>query len=228
MSLLTEERIDQITDRLLIASQRNDEVISIKRTKAAIEDADRAIENLWVALEHGQSVEMITKRIDQRQKEKAELEEQLAKEELKFEGFDYTQIKAYLQHIKKLPGNELEKKRALISIFVNRIYLYDDHYTLILNGGNRSLELENIPIEVINSPGFPGETDTFDSSSLDTPAPPNIDSFRQKTVDFICNQFILFRFIHIKVAHPKLDALLLYTKTYYKESCQKYVPADKC
>lgn len=174
LSLLTEERIDQITDRLLIASQRKDEVISIKRIKAAIEDADRAIENLWIALEHGQSVEMITKRIDQRNKEKADLEEQLAKEELKFEGFDYTQIKAYLQHIKKLPGNELEKKRALISIFVNRIYLYDDHYTLILNGGNRALELENIPIGVINSPGFPGETNTFYSSSLDTPAPPEL------------------------------------------------------
>lgn len=180
LSLLTEERIDQITDRLLIASQRKDEVISIKRIKAAIEDADRAIENLWVALEQGQSVEMITKRIDQRHKEKAELEEQLAKEELKFEGFDYTQIKAYLQHIKKLPGNESEKKRALISIFVNRIYLYDDHYTLILNGGNRALELENIPIEVINSPAFPGETNTFDSSSLDTPAPP-LDAYTNPT-----------------------------------------------
>lgn len=100
------------------------------------------------------------------------MEKQLAKEELKFQGFDYSQIRAYLYHIKNLPGDDIEKKRALINIFINRIYLYDDHYTLILNGGNRGVELENIPLEVLDSSAFNGVSEQIRCSSLVADAPP--------------------------------------------------------
>ena len=123
-------------------------------------------------MEYGQSVEMITERIRIRKHEKEELERQLAKEELKFQGFDYSQIRAYLYHIKNLPGDDMEKKRALINIFINRIYLYDDHYTLILNGGNRGVELENIPLEVLDSSAFNGISEQIRCSPLVADAPP--------------------------------------------------------
>lgn len=115
---------------------------------------------------------MITDRIRIRKQKKEELEKQLAKEELKFQGFDYSQIRAYLYHIKNLHGDDLEKKRALINIFINRIYLYDDHYTLILNGGNRGVELENIPIEVLDSSAFNGISEQIRCSPLVAVAPP--------------------------------------------------------
>ena len=172
LGLLTEEKIEIISDRVLIASNRSDEIASIKRLKSAIADADHAIENLWRALEYGQSVEMITERIRIRKQEKEELEKQLAKEELKFQGFDYSQIRAYLYHIKNLPGDDMEKKRALINIFINRIYLYDDHYTLILNGGNRGVELENIPLEVLDSSAFNSISEQIRCSPLVADAPP--------------------------------------------------------
>ena len=123
-------------------------------------------------MEYGQSVEMITERIRIRKHEKEELERQLAKEELKFQGFDYSQIRAYLYHIKNLPGDDMEKKRALINIFINRIYLYDDHYTLILNGGNRGVELENIPLEVLDSSAFNSISEQIRCSPLVADAPP--------------------------------------------------------
>ena len=66
----------------------------------------------------------------------------------------------------------MEKKRALINIFINRIYLYDDHYTLILNGGNRGVELENIPIEVLDSSAFNGISEHIRCSPLVADAPP--------------------------------------------------------
>ena len=107
-----------------------------------------------------------------RKKEKEEFEKQLAKAEIKYQGFDYSQIKAYLYHIKNLPGDDLEKKRALISIFINRIYLYDDHYTLILNGGNRGVEFENIPLEVLSSSDFLEVSEQIECSPLVANAPP--------------------------------------------------------
>ena len=55
-----------------------DSNISVKELRKAIKEADTAIENLWRGIELGQSVEMLTERINQRKAEKAELEEQLA------------------------------------------------------------------------------------------------------------------------------------------------------
>ena len=41
------------------------------------------------------------------------------------------------------------------------MYLYDDHYTLILNGGNCGVELDNIPLEVLGSSAFNGISEQF-------------------------------------------------------------------
>ena len=51
---------------------------AVKRLKTALKEADTAIENLWKALESGQSVEMITERSEKRKKEKEELQAQIA------------------------------------------------------------------------------------------------------------------------------------------------------
>ena len=53
-----------------------------------------------------------------------------------------------------------------------RIYLYDDHYTIILNGGNRGVELENIPLEVLNSSAINDVSEHIGCSLLVADAPP--------------------------------------------------------
>lgn len=81
--LLTPERIQIIAEEVIAACQNDGEYLSIKRLTAAIQEAEEAIENLWIALEKGSSVDRITKRLEQREAEKAKLEKQLAKEKRK-------------------------------------------------------------------------------------------------------------------------------------------------
>ena len=146
--------------------------MSIKRIQETIDETDKAIENLWNALEQGQSVQRITERINKREAEKKELEKQLAIEKRKKIGFDYDQILAYLDYIKSLSCTSLVKRKALVTIFVNRIYLYDEYFTLILNGGNSTLTIENIPLKSIESKFNSGNIGTFFSSPIDSSAPP--------------------------------------------------------
>jgi len=73
---------------------------------------------------------------------------------------------------------------TIINIFINRIYLYDDHYTLILNGGNRGVELENIPLEVLDSSAFNGVSEQIRCSSLVADAPPKKEHTRCGCVPF--------------------------------------------
>lgn len=93
-----------------------------KRIKTAIEEAEKAIENLWNALEQGQSVQKITERINKRGEEKKQLEIQLAIEQRKKISYAYLEIIAYLDYIKNLSNRSTIKRKALINIFVHSIY----------------------------------------------------------------------------------------------------------
>ena len=161
MYLFTEERIKFIADAIYKACLEDGDLLSIKRIQETIDETDKAIENLWNALEQGQSVQRITERINKREAEKKELEKQLAIEKRKKIGFDYDQILAYLDYIKSLSCTSLVKRKALVTIFVNRIYLYDEYFTLILNGGNSTLTIENIPLKSIEYKFNSGNNGTF-------------------------------------------------------------------
>ena len=149
--LLTPERIQIIAEEVIKACQAGGEYLSIKRLRDAIKEADNAIENLWVALEKGQSPERITKRIQQREAEKAALEKQLAKEKRKQPTLQLAHILAFLYYLRDLPGSDKVKRKTLITIFVNSVYLYEDYFTIIFNAGNATLRAENIPRESIEN-----------------------------------------------------------------------------
>ena len=66
----------------------------------------------------------------------------------------------------------VNKRRAIINIFVQSIYLYDDHFTLIINASKKPLSIDNIPLDDIET-AFEGETGASEGcSSLNAPAPP--------------------------------------------------------
>ena len=68
--------------------------------------------------------------------------------------------------------DDLNKRRALINIFVHSVYLYDDHFTIIINASKKPLSIDNIPLDEIEET-FEGENEGPEGcSSMATPAPP--------------------------------------------------------
>lgn len=152
--------------------------ISVKALKKAIQEADTAIENLWRGIEQGQSVEMLTERINKRKAEKAELEEQLAIEQNKKICLTEPQIHAFLDYVCDMPTDDVNKRRAIINIFVHSIYLYDDYFTLIINASRKPLSIENIPLDDIET-AFSGNTyPSAECSSMKPSAPPRRSKVR--------------------------------------------------
>ena len=79
---------------------------------------------------------------------------------------------AFLDYVCEMPADDVNKRRAIINIFVHSIYLYDDHFTLIINASKKPLSIDNIPLDDIET-AFEGETGALEGcSSLSTPAPP--------------------------------------------------------
>lgn len=170
--LLTEERVKYIADQVYAACKKDGDLLSVKKLKAALKEADSAIENLWVALEKGQSVDMITERIHKREAEKKELEKQLAIEVKKQSGMEYSVILSFLDYLRMLPNDNEYKRRALVNIFINAIYLYDGYFTMILNAGNRPLSIENIPLDDIEKTFENDDVGCSSNSQLVADAPP--------------------------------------------------------
>lgn len=61
------------------------------------------------------------------------------------------QILAFLDYVSETAFDDAKKKRAIINAFVNLVYLYDDHYSLILNTGKKPVSKENVPLEEIEA-----------------------------------------------------------------------------
>ena len=130
LRLFTDYRVRFVADEMSRLCLQEADMLSIKRIQAAIDEINHAIDNLWRALEQGQSVQKITDRIHMREAEKRELQKQLAIEQQKNAVYDYLHILAYLDYVLSSNCEDTEKRKDLITMFVDSIYLFDNHYSI--------------------------------------------------------------------------------------------------
>ena len=182
LDLLTEENCKFIAEKVTEAVSSDRDILPIRNLKKAIKDADTAIENLWQSLERGETSDLISERIREKQAEKEKYLAELEKEERKITILTEPQVLAFLDYIRKLPNNDVNKRRAIINIFVNAIYLYDDRFTVIFNSGSRMLEVKDIPLDDIET-ALSGCSGVLHTGSLGSElAPPKLKTVPNGTV----------------------------------------------
>ena len=165
LSLLTPENCKFIAEKVASVVNTDRDNLPIKNLKKAIRDIDAAIENLWKSIERGETTDLISERIRQKEEDKARYLAELEKEERKVTALTEPQIMAFLDYVRKLPNDDLGKRRAIINIFVNAVYLFDDHFTIVFNTGSRMMEIKDIPIDDIET-ALSGCFDAVHSCSL--------------------------------------------------------------
>ena len=171
--MLTDSNIQRIAEAIEAVFKSEFDSSAIKRIKTAIQEADTAIENLWQALERGQGVDTIMERINKRQEEKAELEAQLAIEAKKERIISAQEVTHFLSVLQKSNFDDPLNRRAVINIFLNKIYLYDDKFRLVLNGSGQPVEIDNIMLDEIDDYFDSQISDSAECSSIVADAPPN-------------------------------------------------------
>ena len=113
----------------------------------------------------GQAADMITERIEKRQRGKEELQAQLAIEMGKQVTLSAPQIRAYLNALKRGNLNDEDMKRGIINIFLRAVYLYDDRFTLVLNGSDKPITIDDALLDEIED-GLDGELTDCNACSL--------------------------------------------------------------
>ena len=139
--LLTDENIEMIAKAVVEVAERDREHSNVRRIEKLIADNERAVNNLMKALEVGEVVEQITARIKEKNEERKELEKQLSLESAALVNLSIPQVKFFLTHLRDGIADDLNYRKTLVTVLVNAIYLYDDKLTLILNIGDKSVEI---------------------------------------------------------------------------------------
>lgn len=174
--LLTDENIRRIAEALDAVYKNEQDTFAEKRIRDAIKEADKAIENLWAALEKGEATGMITERINKRQQEKEALEAQLAIEQKKDAFCSKEKVIFFLQQLQKGNYENPVHRRCTISIFIRAIYLYDDRFTIYLNGSNEPIAIEDVFLDEVEDYFDSQFSDSAECSLLIADAPPTIQT----------------------------------------------------
>lgn len=74
-----------------------------------------------------------TEQAEKRQTERTDLETQLAREKMISPDLSFEQVKCFFEKFKDGDVNDLTYRRAIIDIFVSKIYLFDDKILIICN-----------------------------------------------------------------------------------------------
>ena len=166
--LLTDGNINDISYKAFTISQeKNAQNCLMKALEKQIHKLEKNIENLMVALENGDNVDLINERITNNRVELDKAKKQYDNESEKISNLTEKQIRKFLIKLKDKRIDELKYKKLLISLFVNKIYVYEDELTMIFNVGDKSITITKSLLKDINA-----NLKNGDSSYIEQASPP--------------------------------------------------------
>ena len=150
--LLTDENINIIANKVYQKCQKeNLQSCLMKSLEREIKQLEKSIENILVAIESGQNVDLFNERLTQKRCELQNTKIKLDKEKGKLVNLTEEAIKFFLEDLKSGNIDDIKYRKTLIAVFVNRIYLYDDKLTIIMNVGNKKVTVNSSLLQEINT-----------------------------------------------------------------------------
>lgn len=150
--LLTNKTIKMIAEKVYdVCQKENSQSSLIKALEREIKTLHKNIENLIIALENGQNVDLISERLTQKRFELDKAQKQLEDEKSKLVNLTEEQIIFFLTHLKNKKVNSIKYRKMLVNIFINRIYLYDNKLEIIFNIGERKVTLDTNLLDEIHT-----------------------------------------------------------------------------
>ena len=150
--ILTDDNISMIAKKVYaICQKENAQTSLVKSLDKQIKKIYKSIENLMIALENGENVDLINQRITDKRVELEQTKKQYDLESKKVINITEQQIKYFLLKIKDGDINDIKYRKTLVTLFVNKIYVYDDEVTIIFNVGDKPITITRSLLKEINT-----------------------------------------------------------------------------
>ena len=158
---------DAVIDKIvqLIMEVQNQENTTIPLLEKQLREVDKKLDNLMKAIEDGLYTRTTKEHLEALENQKDELTAKIADEKLKKPSFNEDFIRFWLMKFRKFDISQKKQRKALIEIFVNAIFLYDDRILITFNykDGTQTVRFE----DTLTADGVEGKSS--DLSSLAGP-----------------------------------------------------------
>ena len=148
--MLTDDIIDSVVLAIIEQNERDQETPVIVKLQDEIKDMEKRIERLLDQIEEGSGSTSLGERLAQRELELENLRKQLKREEGKQRKIDPVLARHFLEGIRSSRVESTDYDKLLVNAFIDRIYLYDDHFRILLNhsdSGSRTSNREAAEVE---------------------------------------------------------------------------------
>jgi len=159
MGMLKEDSvIEELSARLYDLQYR--ESTLIPQLEQQLKDKEREIGNIIEAIQNGANSPTLTKRLNELELQKSEIETAIVKEQIRRPTYSQDEYRMALTNYRKIDISTQDGKRKIIDTFINAIFVYDDHIKIIYNGKNKEecVTLEEIEGSTLFSSGAPNST----------------------------------------------------------------------
>jgi len=169
-NVLNDENIDNLADVVLNLQDKENTAIPFLQKQLA--DVEKRIGNILNSIEEGISNSSVKLRLDELETKKIDLEIAIAKEEIKKTKLTKEQIVFWISNFKGGNIQSDEYRKAIVDVFVNSIFLYDDKLVITYNwkSGTKTVTLKELE-NAVSQAGI-DLTQEFKSSHLDDCTPP--------------------------------------------------------
>ena len=138
---------DVVIDKIvqLVMDVQNQENTTIPLLEKQLREVNKKLDNLMKAIEDGLYTRTTKERLEALESQKDELTVKIADEKLKKPSFNEDFIRFWLMKFRKFDISQKKQRKALIEIFVNAIFLYDDRMLITFNykGGTQTVRFED-------------------------------------------------------------------------------------
>lgn len=165
---LTDENIKIIVDEVIQANQSDEGYIEIKRIEKEIKQLNKEKNNLLSSLKscNIESVKQdIFSEIGRVNEQIKTLEAEFASVKNDMTIIDETEVLFFLNQLKKGDINDFKYRKMLITVFVNRIYLYDNKITFVFNTDKKPVTITHEFIDSLDNIMGSGCSDKCKTSS---------------------------------------------------------------
>ena len=123
-----------------------------------LQEADSAIENLLNAIQQGILTRSTKTRLEELEASRDNLEAQIALEKMAKPRITEEQVRYFLKRFRKLDMAKLEHRKILVGIFLNAVYIYNDHMDIAFNykEGTKTINFSDMECALSQRASVPG------------------------------------------------------------------------
>ena len=153
--LSSDEVVEELADRVYELQQQEDNAAT--SIQAQLSGVETKLNNLVEAITQGIYSSTTKKTLDELEERKRNLEIELFEAQMRNPVLTKEQILFALYNFRKIDISTQEGKQRLIDVFVNSIYLYDDHFVITYNykGQSKTVTFEELNSSPLTAKGSP-------------------------------------------------------------------------